>query len=219
MLELLSLFSLLYSVFDIISKVHEGAKKDHEKQRIIEELMLPLDEAENALSSLVVNLYTVVGAYFIGYKIEPPHSEIVANNLAKDLADSYENAIQKLKLVAIAFTEYEDELKEIFGKDRVIIERFISAFGGESPDITRLMSDKRITSKITQTGSDHIFIGELGKGLNRHQNGLDIEIFSSVEDLGEVIFVDHFDEILELMVKIQADCNLKKKKKNVFKQL
>lgn len=219
MLEILSLFVSLYSIYDILHRIHEDVKKDQEKRRIIEELMVPLDEAEDALSSLIVNIYTVVGAYFIGYKIEPPHPEIVANNLSKGLAGSYENATHKLKLVAIAFTEYEDELKEMFGKDRVIIERFISAFGGETPDLTRLMSDKRITSKFTQTGGDHIFIGEMGKGLNQYQSGLDIEIFGPVEDLGKIVFVDHFDEILALIMKIQADYNSKSKKGNVFKPL
>jgi len=217
MLEVLSLFGSLYSIYDILHRIHEGVKKDQEKRRIIEELMVPLGEAENALSSLIVNMYTVVGAYFIGYKIEPPHPEIVANNLSKELADSYENAAHKLKLVANAFTEYEDELKEMFGKDRVIIERFISSFGGETPDLTRFMSDKRITSKFTQTGGDHIFIGEIGKSLNQYQSGLNIEIFGSVENLGQIIFVDHFDEILALLMKIQADYNSKSEKRNVFK--
>ena len=215
--ELLSLFSSLYSVFDIISKIHEGAKKDQEKQRIIEELKVPLEEAEEALASLVVNLYTVSGAYFIGYVIEPPHPERVASNLSKDLAESYTNFNQKMKGLSVAFSEHKDELKEILGEDRVLVERFISAFDRDTPDMSRLMADKRLSSKITQTGADRAFIRELGKGLNQYQDVIDVEIFSSIECTGKAIFIDYFDDVVGLIMKVQANCTSKKKKKNIFK--
>ncbi len=127
-------------------------KEDSIKSDLAITLETPINNAEKSLELFLLALYRLTGAEILAEVMEPPNPTTTAQLIMKDFFESYQAFIRDFKGLTKYFDAHRDELRVVLdSQDMFIIEAFIKAFEGDSPDWKFLIEHGMVKSNIQET--------------------------------------------------------------------
>lgn len=162
--------SVVTGVFAALKIIMEKMWDYHQKGQIKSEIKISLEnsfnKSEKSLEEFIDAYMLCIGAVFIGNKMKFLQPTQKSQQLVSNLRKNYYTFIIDFKTLIRHLKAHESFLKDIMGKDWVIMQLYIEAFSSDEPDWNFLIENKKI-QEILKLEGDEVFLAELNKELNQ----------------------------------------------------